>query len=362
MLSEKEQIARLKKELVEVKAEAKEKITGLENRIVFLVQNIPIALIDKIIGNDTDLYANTGLTKDEFVFLCRKFKKCVKITKDSPLFPGDLIDPGNRCKHSPTHILFFTLSYLKHHPTQDMIASHSVVDQATISRYISFGEFILDKILPTAKSLAEIIANIKTMQEFEKIIPQRRLYIDGTFAKVQRPQENQQEYYSGKRKTHTYNTTIISNKDQLIVDIGKSFAGNAHDFTMLKEDPPEFGRWSDSMKDPKTNPDSKITLLSDLGYKGIEKLFPGANSKQPRKKSKKQSLTMTEKERNARISKDRIKVEHAICRLKQWRIISDVYTGTQEKFDGHLQVVSGLANLHIMHKHKKYRHLLEKIF
>ncbi len=47
-------------------------------------------------------------------------------------------------------------------------------------------------------------------------------------------------------------------------------------------------------------------------------------------------------------SKKRIMVEHAIYHLKKYRIMSDVFRNRLRKYDGILDIVSGLVNYRIM--------------
>ena len=355
-----EKIAKLKEEYAELKKEN----LNLKAKEASYRQKLSDDYIDDIINTEHRLYTLTGLGKNKFNILCEKLQKYVISTKDVPLLSEDHTNSDNNDKYSPIHVLLFTLYYLKNYYTQ-MLAGFANVDAETMNRHIHSGKFILKKILPTPKKLAKIISHVESMSELEKIIPQKHLYIDGTYAAVSHPQDTLQdtspEYYLGNRKTPTYNTIIVSNIDHLILHAVKSFTGSTNDFAMLKEDPPELGKWLDSMKNSKTNHDSKMIIFSDLRYVRIDKLYPGAISKQPRKKAKKQTLTMTFEELDARSLKKKIKIEDVICRLKQYRILTDPYAGTQEEFDESLELVSGLVNFNIMHKNKKYRHLLEKI-
>jgi len=63
----------------------------------------------------------------------------------------------------------------------------------------------------------------------------------------------------------------------------------------------------------------------DLGYLGIEKDFPDQLSSLPYRKKRKMDLSEEEREYNKFYSKKRIVIEHTICRLKKYRILSDVF-------------------------------------
>ncbi len=74
-----------------------------------------------------------------------------------------------------------------------------------------------------------------------------------------------------------------------------------------------------------------------------------------------ESLTKTERKYNQTVSKRRILIEHVIRMLKVYRRLSQVYDGSREEFREDLLVVSGLHNLHIMHKHNRYKKFLKNI-
>ncbi len=320
------------------------------------------ARISLLVDHNDHLYSHTCCTRSKFNFILERFIVESKKHADAPIFSeDDYEDPGNRCKCSRRSILFLALTKLYRNTEQVLLAGMANVDQSTISRYLVFSTRILLEILPTPEKISDIISETKSIKSVKKIIPNGETYIDGTYAKVQRPTENQEAFYSGKRKTHTYNTTITSNKDHLILDASPAVEGRTVDITMLRDNPPDFGKWTESMMNPNTPKDDMFDVYVDLGYLGIEKLYPGVRLHRPIKSSKLRPLTMTQKEKNRQTSKKRIKIEHVICRIKHYSRISDVYNGLLYEFDEDMQMVCGLVNLHIILENKRYRNLLAKI-
>ena len=62
--------------------------------------------------------------------------------------------------------------------------------------------------------------------------------------------------------------------------------------------------------------------MFDLGFSGVEKDYPTEQkSSFPFKKEKDCELAVQQKEYNKNHSKRRIAIEHAICRVKKYRII-----------------------------------------
>ena len=60
-----------------------------------------------------------------------------------------------------------------------------------------------------------------------------------------------------------------------------------------------------------------------------------------------------EKECNQNHSGKRIAIGHTICRMKKYRIMSDIFRNSIKKYDIASSIVSGLANYRIM-KHHHY--------
>jgi hypothetical protein len=88
----------------------------------------------------------------------------------------------------------------------------------------------------------------------------------------------------------------------------------------------------------------------DLGYLGIEKDFHDQISSTPNRKKRNQVLSDDHKNYNKNHSKKRIVIEHTICRLKKYRIMSDIFRNRLRKYDRISDIVSGLVNYRIMNQ------------
>jgi hypothetical protein len=88
--------------------------------------------------------------------------------------------------------------------------------------------------------------------------------------------------------------------------------------------------------------------IYDLGFLGVEKDFPEQKSLLPIKKEKDHELTEVQKEYNKNHSAKRIVIEHAICRIKKYRIMYDVFRNRLRKYYRISDIVSGLINYRIM--------------
>jgi hypothetical protein len=91
--------------------------------------------------------------------------------------------------------------------------------------------------------------------------------------------------------------------------------------------------------------------VPDLGYLGVEKDFPGQLSTLPYKKRYQENLSQEEKEHNKNHSRKRTVIEHTICRLKKYKIMSDIFRNKLRKYNGISDIVAGLVNYRIMNQH-----------
>jgi transposase len=88
---------------------------------------------------------------------------------------------------------------------------------------------------------------------------------------------------------------------------------------------------------------AQVLCLADSGYQGLEKR--PLNSQTPQKKSKHHPLTDEDKARNRTISQQRIGCEHAIGRLKVFRILSERYRNRRKRFGLRFNLLCALCNL-----------------
>ena len=149
---------------------------------------------------------------------------------------------------------------------------------------------------------------------------------------IEIPTNNQEEFYSGKKKKHTLkNQIIIVGKTKRIINIFNAKA-TVHDFQMLKN--------SNIIEPLETK---KIKGLFDSGYQGIQKLLTKANI--PFKKSKYHELTEEEKEFNKQLSKERVEIEHINREIKKFRIMKDIYRSHRDRYQLRLTIICCIYNL-----------------
>lgn len=226
--------------------------------------------------------------------------------------------------------LLFIMFYFRCYPTQEVQGYLFGMNQTQANYWIYYLTPLLNKALGyEAKLPARKPSDIKKiMQECQSL----KFIIDGTERPIQRPKdrERQKKYYSGKKKRHTVKNTLITDvisKDILV--LSKTCQGKKHDKIDAEEQNYEFPPGS--------------LLWKDTGYQGYEP--NGAIGIQPKKKPKGRELNFREKERNKRISKKRIFVEHSIGGVKIYKITRDIYRNHKEYYDDLvMETACGLYN------------------
>jgi DDE superfamily endonuclease len=109
--------------------------------------------------------------------------------------------------------------------------------------------------------------------------------------------------------------------------------GRTHDFKLLKRSRLPFV--------------CSQLCLDDRGYQGFAKRHAGACI--PTKKPRKQPLPKAEKQHNRALARLRVRVEHAIRRLKIFRIFSGRYRNRRRRFGLRLNLIAGLLNYELTH-------------
>jgi hypothetical protein len=131
---------------------------------------------------------------------------------------------------------------------------------------------------------------------------------------------------------------LISGPDKRVEVITPVYVGSSHDFGIFKEE---------GLKDILP---SGVPIYTDTGFLGIKNLCPGFKIIMPKKKKKGKKLNGGEKLGNRIISRERVKVEHAIGGLKKFKMASSCFRGITQKMDEVFQVASGLWNLQLYMK------------
>lgn len=216
------------------------------------------------------------------------------------------------------HLLVLLILY-RCHIGQDFLACLYGVHKSSISRSLKRIEGLARHVLGVKKRI------VVTPEEAENLI------LDCTEQPVQRPQRKQRCWYSGKKKRHTVkNEVAVDGESGKILAVSDDAPGRVHDIEVRRRGPPL----------PKN-----AHAYADSGYQGYQKDHPDIDI--PYKSSKKKPLSKDERQYNHALSRFRVRGEHAIGRLKRFRILSDRYRYPRAGHAVKFSIVAGIANLMI---------------
>jgi hypothetical protein len=213
------------------------------------------------------------------------------------------------------------------------------LDQSNICRGIQKIEPLIRECVPIPQKMYPITKRLQTPEEVEKYFPGFLAFTDCTEQQIPRPVDKNRRkiFYSGKKKKHTIKNQItVNNRGYILHKVGYK-KGRKHDYDIYKDHHP-------------ITPKQVVNVI-DLGYLGVETDFPGQLSALPCKRKRNQILSQEEIDYNIIHSKKRIVIEHTICRLKKYRILSDVFRNKLRKHNKVLDIVAGLVNYRIMNQH-----------
>lgn len=245
--------------------------------------------------------------------------------------------------------LFMLLFYYRTYVTQILVGLVFSVGQATVSRDIANLEPVVKRCIPLPEKMHMAANKAKTVEDLEEIIPGLAVLIDASEQQIYRPQDNQtqKKYYSGKAKRHTMKTQYTTTYDGLIVHKSTSVEGSKHDFALFKQDnaafPADLPHNADA---PQGSGGRTRTIdIGDSAYTGMQKQYPDRDVRTSIKRKPGKKLTPAEKEYNKALAKIRILVEHAIRRVKVFRVMGDRYRNPRKKYAIINDIVCGLVNL-----------------
>lgn len=213
------------------------------------------------------------------------------------------------------HLLVLLILYRCALP-QGFLACLYGVNQSAISRAMGRIEDLAARVLGVKRTIRV------SREEAEALI------IDATEQPIQRPRRKQRCWYSGKKKRHTIKTEIVVTEQGRIASVSKPAPGRVHDLEIRRRSCPL----------PK-----EAQAYADSGYQGIHKDHP--NAEIPFKRSKKKPLTKDEREYNHALSRYRVRVEHAIAKIKSFRMFSERFRYPRPTYAAKFALVAGIVNL-----------------
>jgi hypothetical protein len=217
------------------------------------------------------------------------------------------------------------------------------IDESTVSRTVQRitpllqDRFMLPARLPKKK--------IRTLEELKAFLPPDidldDILADGTEQAIPRPEKKRKRnaHHSGKKKRFTVKTQIATTRKGYVIHASKPVPGRMHDYKLFKQ----------SIL-PKIIPKGS-RLYGDAGYQGVQKDFPDIYSLIPRKRTRKhKELTRAEKIYNGKQRKVRVVVEHALSRLKKYRVLADTYRHSLQNYESAFRFVANVVNFRMIQR------------
>ncbi|MCD2468601.1 transposase [Streptomyces sp. MBT42] len=246
---------------------------------------------------------------------------------------------GAGAKHRLVFVdrLLAVLIHLRHGATHDLLACWFGVDRSTITRAIGEIRPLLAErgctISPGVRlrTLAEVVDHLGASG--------RTGIIDGSEIRVRRPavgRKDRDVFISGKNKQNAVKTMALTDQNGRVLFCSPTRPGSCADITHARQ----LGLVKLLADGP------AVEILADAGYQGLGAQTGGRVVTPPHRKFKKNAPEwceeMHERQRKAHSSR-RIRVEHAIAHLKNWRALAR-HLGRREHISDSVQAVAGLLS------------------
>jgi len=236
---------------------------------------------------------------------------------------------GRKPKLSLREQILLTLVYLRHMTTFQLLGIQFGVSESTANDTFNYWLPQLRELLPCSL-LEQVKKNAADYEMVKEILTEYELIVD-TYEQVrERPgaQDEQEKYFSGKKKNHTFKSQIIVMPDgRDIVDVVAGKPGPKSDLTLFREERSQF--------------DPQQRFKGDKAYVG-EALITT-----PIKKPRNRELTTEQKEQNKAFSAKRIFVEHRIRTLKIFRVVQERFRLSPQKYEQVVLTICGIVRLRI---------------
>jgi hypothetical protein len=221
------------------------------------------------------------------------------------------------------------LFYLRQMPTFEVLGMNFGISKTEANDTFNYWLKIFRKILPCSL-LEQVDLPEENCSSILEILREFKLIVDSTEQARSRPGDptEQEEYFSGKKKQHTFKTQIITlPRGEDLVDVEAGKKGPTSDISLF------------NLQQEKFHPHQKFE--GDKAYQG------GKNIKTPHKKPRKGELTSSQKDENKLFSSQRIFVEHIIRLIKIFQIARQRFPLSSQTYEQVILTICGLVRLRI---------------
>jgi hypothetical protein len=241
---------------------------------------------------------------------------------------GDTFDLG------PADQFLLAVVWLRHYPTQECLGYLFGVSDSSALRAVR-------RCLPVLEAQGKDSMRLpdpgkgrrKDLPALLKDTPQLAVIVDTFEQRTHRPKRRQRAYYSGKKKAHTLKSQVAVDEDGRVVDVGESRPGPWADLKVLRRSG-LAGRLARA----------GVGALGDLAYVGLDGLVKGLRGATPRRKPRGKARPPGDRRYNRAFARRRVKVEHAIGRLRRYQALAAVNRHGRGGHAARVRAVAGLVN------------------
>jgi hypothetical protein len=229
-----------------------------------------------------------GLSYDKIMIINKEVESVLKISKPK--------QGRHKSLDSMQSVLLY-LYYLKQYCSLEMLGLFFNISTSSAYRYVKYMTTVFDSL--------NCLNNLNISDE-------SFLLVDGTETEIERPltYNNFVDYY-GRKKKFSIKTQVIVNPLNSKVTSINCCVGSIHDFKLF----------SSTYNFLSINP--KTCIIADAGYIGIKKVHK--NSFSILKNQTNLKLTTMDTTFNKCISNFRVKNEHVIGKLKNWKVFKGLF-------------------------------------
>ena len=305
--------------------------------------------LDGILGSGERIRAYAGLGMQEYGLLAELYDEEVERLGKAPMFRDEgrrASDPGNRRRLHRRHAPLLGLGRRYAGVPPDTLAVMFAIDGGAASRYLALDRRILERVLPTARTISGAIAACRTPGQVQEFIPGGRggcLLLDRVRNPHRRPGDEWGEWeaHPGEGDRPPTDTLVGASKDGVIVWIGGTRPGGIHDARAAEE----LARAFPGMA---REGGARIRVVADAGLHGIQSRLPGIEAATPGQLPPGGGPAGgqgEEEEEGGNGGTGGAGAGHWMVRTRDHVIMNRPYDGTPAEFNAELNIVTGLVNL-----------------
>ncbi|NNN32183.1 transposase [Streptomyces sp. S3(2020)] len=233
--------------------------------------------------------------------------------------------------------LLATVVHLRHGATHDVLACWFGVDRSTITRAVNE----VRPLLAGRGCTVSTGVRLRTLADVVEHLGSSGMtgIIDGTEIRVRRPavgRKDRDRFISGKNKQNAVKSMVVTDGEGRVLWCSPTRPASCADITHARQ----LGLVTLLADRP------AVEILADAGYQGLGAQTGGRVVTPPHRKFKKNAPDwyeeIYERQRKAHSSR-RIRVEHGIAHLKNWRALAR-HLGRREHMSDTVQAVAGLLS------------------